>query len=328
MSGKMVLLTEAYLEEMAEALRIRLKTEKTYKPSEFAEKILEISGGKGRLKPLTANMNGVFRPDGDVDGFNSATVNVPTFTASLSDDAIVLEGPGVSVEDDAIVLGPSYIHKSIAANGDYYPADDGADGYSAVSVNVVPRLNLLDPDVLDNVTINADNTGSDGNVLASALPGIIRSNSSAGLTEYKTQEASFGGIQSGVIRRQNTSVNALLVFGTCVHKWKYSRLCLRLKVLSTNGSWGQNRLMLSDTCGAASRTIPSGNILKTFTLTNKDWTADQINSQTGITIHTEDGKTLAEQLVTIDISEMETSFFVSLHNISSEIILREIYAEA
>lgn len=47
MAGEKVLITEEYLEDMADAIREKLGTTDTYLPSEFADAISDISGGGG-----------------------------------------------------------------------------------------------------------------------------------------------------------------------------------------------------------------------------------------------------------------------------------------
>ena len=79
----------------------------------------------GILQPLTVTVNGNYSPSAGIDGFSSVTVNVPTEASTL-------------------------VSKSITENGVYDPADDDADGYSALTVDVHPGL--ITPYVFDLAT--------------------------------------------------------------------------------------------------------------------------------------------------------------------------------
>lgn len=128
-----VLVTETHLEAIADAIREKLGTEQTYKPPDMAAAIESIEHSTPRLIPLTATTNGVYDPGGTIDGYSGATVAVPTFTASVTDRAIVLDGATVT-PDSIIISGPRFIHKLIAGDGNFSPQDDGADAYSSVTV--------------------------------------------------------------------------------------------------------------------------------------------------------------------------------------------------
>ncbi|MDO5456485.1 MAG: hypothetical protein Q4F25_06190 [Eubacteriales bacterium] len=69
----------------------------------------------GVLQPLTVTANGNYNPPANVDGFSSAAVNVPTAASTLAS-------------------------KSVTANGEFDPSDDGVDGYSSLTVDVHPGL--------------------------------------------------------------------------------------------------------------------------------------------------------------------------------------------
>lgn len=92
----------------------------------------------GELEALTARLNGVYTPTDPVDGYDEVTVQVPTFTASVVNDAVLLSGEQVSVVNDGVEINtaPKYITKTITQNGTYDPGDDNAQAYSSVVVNV------------------------------------------------------------------------------------------------------------------------------------------------------------------------------------------------
>ena len=162
MSDRRVLLTERHLEDIAEAIREKLASHDTYLPGEMADAILQITGDDPVLEPLTAMRNASYAPGAGVDGFDAVNVAVPTFTASVEADTIVLTGDAVTVEDDTVVIanGSGFIHKNITANGTYQASDDNADGYSGVTVDV--EANLGEKSITQNGDYDASVDGLDG----------------------------------------------------------------------------------------------------------------------------------------------------------------------
>lgn len=108
-----VLVQESSLHNIAEAIRYKNGTENTYKPSEMANAIREISGGGSEptISPLSVTANGTYTAPTGVDGYSPVTVNV--------------SGGGST-------LGT----KTITENGTYNASSDSLDGYSSVTVNV------------------------------------------------------------------------------------------------------------------------------------------------------------------------------------------------
>ena len=140
MSNRKVLITETHLEDIATAIRTKLKTGDRFFPREMAGAILGIQGDPPELEAIRIIANGTYRPSGGVDGFDVITAAVPTLEAVITDDAIVLTGDPASVSGDAIVIGGAYIHKRVTANGTYQAADDGASGYCGVTVDVAANV--------------------------------------------------------------------------------------------------------------------------------------------------------------------------------------------
>lgn len=71
-----VLVTETYLEDIGDAIREKLESEDTYKPSEMAAAISQISGG-ATLITKSIIENGTYNAiDDEADGYSSVTVDV------------------------------------------------------------------------------------------------------------------------------------------------------------------------------------------------------------------------------------------------------------
>lgn len=148
-----VLVTESYLDDIADAIRNKNGTENTYKPSQMAAAI-EALPGPSTLGMKIISENGSYDPASDnLDGYSGVTVNVPNSYSAGDEGKVVSSGALVSqtsvtktengtydttLNNQVVVNVPSatLVSKSITENGTYYPEDDNADGYSSVIVNV------------------------------------------------------------------------------------------------------------------------------------------------------------------------------------------------
>jgi len=159
-----VLVSEATLSDIGDAIRSKLGGAATYLPEEMAAAIRSIEGGVGNLQPLEARTNGIYVPEAPVDGYSRVTVAVPTLEAEITEDAVALTGVEVSVNEQAVVIANRRlvtVTKNITENGEYDPADDGADAYSYVTVNV-PGPELGAKTITANGTYRAADDELDG----------------------------------------------------------------------------------------------------------------------------------------------------------------------
>lgn len=86
-----VMLSESYLDDIADAIRAKNGLTDTYKPSEMAEAISELGGATLGSKTITEN-DTYYASSDDLDGYSSVTVNVPnpsTGTISITSNGTV-----------------------------------------------------------------------------------------------------------------------------------------------------------------------------------------------------------------------------------------------
>lgn len=179
-----VLVTESYLDDIADAIRDKTGSEDTYTPAQMAGAIDGIqTADEVVLVSKSVTANGTYDPEDDsADGYSDVTVNVPN-TYTLSDEGkVVSSGELVSqtsttktsngtydttTNNEVVVNVPSLdlVSKTITENGTYNPASDNADGYSSVIVNVSgggggQPLSIGYSDVIFKNTTNDTNIGN------------------------------------------------------------------------------------------------------------------------------------------------------------------------
>lgn len=132
-----VLVTDQYLYDIASAIRGKLDVETEYLPSEMAAAIESISG-------ISQDDNGKVVQNGALVGQTQRTItDNGTYDTTTNNEVVVS------------VSGGSYatlVSKTITENGTYDPADDEADGYSEVVVNVPQgsgNIPEIEPHVFD-----------------------------------------------------------------------------------------------------------------------------------------------------------------------------------
>ena len=147
---------ETSISAIADAIRNKNGSSDSYKVSQMANAILAINPDPD-LESLSVNQNGNYLPSANKDGFSSVSVSVPNSYAAGDEGKVVKNGvlaPQTSrtisdngtydtTENDEVVVQVSggggsatLISKNITQNGIYLAANDNADGYSYVDVNV------------------------------------------------------------------------------------------------------------------------------------------------------------------------------------------------
>lgn len=147
---------ETSISAIADAIRNKNGSSDSYKVSQMANAILAISPDPD-LESLSVNRNGNYLPSANKDGFSSVSVAVPNSYAAGDEGKVVKNGALASqtsrtisdngtydtTENNEVIVQVSggggsatLISKNITQNGIYLAANDNADGYSYVDVNV------------------------------------------------------------------------------------------------------------------------------------------------------------------------------------------------
>ena len=105
-----VFIHEQYLTDIADAIRSKLDTEDTYKPSEMADAIDSISGGGGStLGTKTITQNGTYDAEDDsLDGYSEVSVNVANSYSAGDEGKVVSNGALVSQSSDTVTANNTY----------------------------------------------------------------------------------------------------------------------------------------------------------------------------------------------------------------------------
>jgi hypothetical protein len=103
-----VLVTESYLEDIADAIREKNGTETTYKPPQMAAAI-EALPDPSVLDSKSITANGTYDPsDDDLDGYDEVTVNVPNSYAAGDEGKVVSNGALVAQGSDTVTENDTY----------------------------------------------------------------------------------------------------------------------------------------------------------------------------------------------------------------------------
>lgn len=154
-----VLITESYLEDIADAIRAKNGTQNTYKPSEMASAIDDISGGgitPAGTKEISITQNGTTTED--VTNYASAEINVN------------VSAPSPTLQTKTVT--PTETTQNVSA-------DNGYDGLSQVTVNPIPS-SYVQPSGSLSITTNDT---YDVSQYASAVVNVSGGGGGSGITK-------------------------------------------------------------------------------------------------------------------------------------------------
>ena len=343
-----VLVTESYLDDIADAIRDKNGSEDTYTPAQMADAIENIqTADEVVLVSKSISANGTYNPASDsADGYSGVTVNVPntytvsdegkvvssgalvaqesqnvsqngTYDTTLKNQVVVAVPNSYSASDEGKVVSSGELvaqtSRNITGNGTYNTTEN-----NEVIVNVPSsgggRLYLVDPDALDAY---ANANYKEGGLPISC---VMARYSSAPL--YTISTNTFDGSTKNCLYRNYSDVCGL-IFTSKIPANKYSKMYIKAIVSKSNNSAQRSLIALSSDCNFANG---DGWLSGTsIALTDSDMTAEQINNQSGVTISVSDNKILPVQTVEIDLPS--TDFYVGMLNWFCTIYIRELYLE-
>lgn len=308
------LITENYIEDIAEAIREKLDVDDTYYPSEMADAIESIPTYPEPVgvKNITANGNGI-----DVKDYASANVNVPNTYGASDEGKVVSNGVLVAQTSDNITSNGTYdttLKNEVVVNVE-------GGGGSGKTV-------LIDPDVLSSIgnAINGDNKFD----IPCAV--ISRANTSILFTSHSSSTGRYGNIFVCTYNNVSSWYIAYISSNAYVQIPKKipascQKLYIDCEVKTCEGQWGGTRIDLVGSVGISSRTQPSGTNFKSVTLCGVNATAASINGQSGVVINSTDGKVLPRQIVEIDLSGISDDCYFGFWTITTQLHIYGMYAE-
>lgn len=169
-----VIVTESSLQNIAGAIRSKLGTQDTYKPSEMAGAIAQIHGDPV-LEALNVNANGTYTPSSGKDGFSQAVVNVPNTYASGDEGKVVSGGALVAQSSQSITQNGTYdttlknqaivnVPNSYSASDEGKVVDNGA--LVAQSSQSITENGTYDTTLKNQVIVNVSGGGGSGVILS------------------------------------------------------------------------------------------------------------------------------------------------------------------
>lgn len=291
-----VLVTESYLDDIADAIRGQNGSNSTYTPAQMA-------GAVNALYPepsgtIAITQNGTV----DVKSKASANVNVPNSYSAQDEGKVVSSGELVAQTS-----------RNITGNGTYDTTENN-EVIVSVPSSGGGRLYLVDPDALDAYV--------DANYKEGGLPFSCVMARYASAPLYTVGSQGFDGNLKNCLNRTFTDVCGL-IFTSKIPANKYSKMYIKAIVSASNNSAQRSLIALTSDCNFANG---DGWLSGTsIALTDSDMTAEQINNQSGVTISVSNNKILPEQTVEIDLPS--TDFYVGLLNWFCTIYIRELYLE-
>lgn len=300
-----VLVTESSLQGIAAAIRAKNGQQTTYKPGQMAAAI-EALPGASTLISKSITQNGSYDPEDDsADGYSAVTVNVPNSYAAGDEGKVVSNGALVAQTARA---------SEITANGTY------------------------DTTVNNEVTVNISGGGGGGNSpqyllnpawsrqfmslgsgrfyqLASYV-GYVNGSSSY---NYKVENVTVDGASTPCIRRSPASYSGYIAFAEPVPA-DARKLFVQIQYQEQSSSYGRYGNLGLGTVFNIGNTV-----VKVIHFVNSDMTVEAINNQSGVTINSTNNKSLAMQVVEIDISDLADDVYLRFYDTNANPILAGIW---
>lgn len=201
----------------------------------------------------------------------------------------------------------------VTENGIYYP-ETGYDGFYEVDVNIPTNTGIhyiLNPAWSRKVMASL----GDGRIFQLApFIAYVRGSTSY---NYKVQNITVDGISTPCIRRNPAYYDGYIAFAEQVPADAH-KLFIQIQYEEASGNYRRvgKLLICSDF---------EDNIIKTIHFVNSDMTPEAINSQTGVTINSTNNKSLAMQVVEIDISDLNYAIYLRFNDSAACPILAGIW---
>lgn len=301
-----VLVTESSLEDIADAIRAKNGTENTYKPGQMAAAI-EALPGPSTLVSKSITQNGSYDPEDDgADGYSAVTVDVPNSYAAGDEGKVVSNGALVQQTARA---------SEITANGTYDTTTN-----DSVTVNVESGSGGgTGPQYLLNPAWSRKLTASLGSgriyQLASYIAYVVGSSS----YNYVVANFTVDGASTPCIKRSPASYSGYISFAEPVPA-DARKLFVQIQYQEQSSNYGRFGQLALGTVFDVGNTA-----VKTINFVNSGMTVEAINSQSGVTINSTSNKSLAMQVVEIDISDLTDDVYLRFFDTNANPILAGIW---
>lgn len=148
-----VMITESYLEDIADAIRAKTGTQDTFTPAEMADAIGDI-GGSATLGTKSISSNGTYNASSDsLDGYSSVTVNVPN--PSTGTKQVSINTNGTTTEN---VTNYASVQIAVAVPNSYSSSDEGKVVSNGALVSqtsdTVTANGTVDTTLIDSLAVN------------------------------------------------------------------------------------------------------------------------------------------------------------------------------
>lgn len=298
-----VLVTESSLSGIAAAIRTKNGTENTYKPGQMAAAIAAIETPD--LEALTATQNGTYAPSAGKNGFSGAVVNVPNSYAAGDEGKVVSNGALVAQTARA---------SEITANGTYDTTTN-----DSVTVNVEGGGGGGGPQYLLNPAWSRKLTASLGSGRIYQLASYIAYVSGSSSYNYGVANFTVDGASTPCIKRSPAYYNGYISFAEPVPA-AARKLFVQIQYQEQSSNYNRAGILVLGTVFDVGDTA-----VKTVHFVNSNMTVEAINSQSGVTINSTNNKSLAMQVVEIDISDLADDVYLRFYDANANPILAGIW---